>query len=352
MAQASTSTWTTRRLLVWTTTHFTERGVDSPRVCAEMLLGHVLGVPRLKLYLEPDRPASDDERATFRDLVTRAGRHEPVDYLVGRAPFFGLEFAVDPSVLVPRPSTETVVEYVLQEVRARTRTDAAGRVDPAEQAQKAGEAGRPGGPAPAAATTGGGEADDAANRPVAAAAYARTPTATAATPLRIADVGTGSGAIALTLLRHLPAATAVATDLSEAALDTARQNADALGVADRVDFRGGDLLEPLAGERFDYLLSNPPYIPDAEWPAVPPNVKDHEPTKALRGGADGLDCLRPLIAGAADHLTEGGTALFEHAAAHAAHVRTLAGAAGFSRVRTLRDHEGLERVAVLTAGGA
>ncbi len=283
--------WTTRRLLQWTTRHFEACGVDSPRVCTEMLLGHVLGVERLRLYMEPDRPASAQEREVFRALVGRAAAHEPVDYLVGRAPFFGLELEVGPDVLIPRPSTETLVEFVLQEVRSR------------------GQAGP-----------------------------------------RFADVCTGSGAVAVALARHLPAARAVATDLSTAALAVAARNAQGQGVAERIDFRHGDLYAPLAGERFDYLLANPPYIRDTEWAQVAANVRDYEPVNALRSGVDGLDHLRPLVAGAGDHLNPGGVALFEHAASHEAEVLELARAVGFAQARVLRDHEALPRVLVLVRG--
>ena len=239
--------------------------------------------------MEPDRPASPDERETFRGLVTRAGRHEPVDYLVGTSPFFALELAVTPAVLIPRPSTETLVEYVLQHARTR-----------------------------------GDDAD----------------------PPRIADVCTGSGAIALALCVNLPGATAVASDLSEAALEVARTNAGTCGVSERIDFRRGDLYEPLGEERFDYLLANPPYISDAEWAEVASNVKDHEPTLALRSGVEGLDHLRPLIAGAARHLSAGGWVLFEIAASQEAAVRELAERAGWQGVDVLKDHERLPRVVV------
>ena len=114
---AETETWSTRRLLTWTTDYFKRKKIDSPRLSAEMLLAHVLGVDRLKLYMDPDRPANDLERATFRDLVERAVNHEPVDYLVGEAPFFSMLLKVTPAVLVPRPSTETVVEHVMQHSR-------------------------------------------------------------------------------------------------------------------------------------------------------------------------------------------------------------------------------------------
>ena len=318
--------WTTRRLLHWTTQHFESRGIDSPRVCAEMLLGHVLGVERLRLYMEPDRPAAADERDAFRALVTRAAAHEPVDYLVGRAPFFGLELEVGPDVLIPRPSTETLVEFVLQDARTRERA-----------------ARPPAAPDPAPAS----DANSAA--PLGEAADA-VPGVAPAPPfvLTLADICTGSGAIAVALTRHLPGARAVATDLSEPALAVAARNAAAAGVTDRIDFRPGDLYGPLAGERFDYLLANPPYIRDAEWADVAPNVRDHEPVSALRSGADGLDHLRPLIAGAADHLNPGGVALFEHAASHEDEVLALARAAGFADAQVLRDHERLPRVLVLT----
>ena len=282
-------TWTTRELLAWTTKHFEAREIDSPRVAAEMLLAHVLGVERLRLYMEPERPASEGERETFRGLVARAGRHEPVDYLVGKSPFFSLELTVTPAVLIPRPSTETLVEHVLQHARTR--------------------------------------GDDA-------------------NPPRIADVCTGSGAIAIALCVNLPAATAVATDLSAEALDVARANAERCGVAERIDFRQGDLYEPLGDERFDYLLANPPYISDAEWAAVQPNVKDYEPTAALRSGADGLDHLRPLIAGAMDRLRPGGIVLLEMAASQEAAVRGLTQDAGWRGVEILKDHERLPRVVV------
>jgi release factor glutamine methyltransferase len=289
---ASTRQWTTRNLIAWTAEHFERKGIDSPRLAAEMLLAHVLGVPRLKLYTDADRPASDLERAAFRELVERASAHEPVDYLVGQAPFFSMMLKVDPSVLIPRPSTETLVEHVIQHCR-RT----------------------PGFRGPA-----------------------------------IADVGTGSGAIALALLRQIPASRAVATDVSEDALALARQNAEAQGVADRLELRRGPLYEPLAGERFRYVCSNPPYISDEEWERVPPNVKDHEPVHALRAGADGLKYLRPLVEQAHRHLDRPGQLVVEIAASQKRAVMDLAQQAhGLANAQVLADHEGLPRVLVADA---
>ena len=284
--------WTTKNLLQWTTAAFEKKGIDSPRVCAEMLLAHVLEQPRLKLYMDPHRPASDLERAAFRRLVERALEDEPVDYLVGQAPFFAMMVKVSPAVLVPRPSTETLVEHVLQHAR-------------------------------------------------------RTP---GFTNPRVADVGTGSGAIAIVLAKQFDKAgsdaTVIATDISEDALEIARQNARDHDVHDRIAFRQGDLLEPLRGEQFTYLVSNPPYIPDFEWDDVQPNVKDHEPTLALRGGKDGLDCIRPLIADAKLHLTDPGQLVIEIASCQRDEVIRLATEAGLRHPNVLVDHEKLPRVLV------
>lgn len=285
----STSQWSTRALLAWTTAHFDRKGLDNPRLSAEMLLAHVLGVDRLKLYMDPDRPATEAERAHFRELVERASSHEPVDYLVGEAPFFSMMLKVSPAVLVPRPSTETLVEHIIQHAR-------------------------------------------------------RTPGFES--PL-VADIGTGSGAIAIALAKHLAGSKVIATDVSEAALEVARENAARQKVEDRIEFRLGNLLEPLAGERVRYLVSNPPYIPDHEWDAVPPNVKDHEPVGALRAGADGLEYLRPLIQQAREHLETPGQLVLEMAASHSQAVLALANQhPGLQRAEILPDHENLPRVLV------
>jgi release factor glutamine methyltransferase len=274
--------------LAWTTTYFTRKSIDSPRLSAEMLLAHVLETTRLKLYTEADRPASDLERAAFRELVERAALHEPVDYLVGQAPFFSMMLKVNPAVLIPRPSTETLVEHIIQHARLT-----------------------PGFRAPL-----------------------------------VADVGTGSGAIAIALAKNIPDCRVLATDQSAAALALAGENAKAQGVADRIEFVQGDLLAPLAGKRFRYLASNPPYISDREWAAVLPNVKDYEPVGALRGGDDGLDFIRPIIRSAADVLERPGQLVLEFADSQRDIVLQLAAEAGLRDGRVLADHEGLPRVLV------
>jgi release factor glutamine methyltransferase len=281
--------WTTRKLLDWTGGYLESRGVDSPRLAAEMLLAQVLGVGRVKLYMDLDRPASPLERAAYRELVERAAAHEPVQYLVGKAHFFSMELAVNGDVLIPRPSTETLVEHVIQHAR-RT----------------------PGFAQPA-----------------------------------VADIGTGSGAIAIAVARHLPEARVIATDPSAKALEVAKDNARRLEVADRVEFRRGRFFEPLLGERFTYVLSNPPYISDARWKEVAANVKDYEPTDALRAGAEGLDCLRVLVEGACDYLADPGQLVLEIASDQAAAVKQLiAEVAQLTNPRVLADHEGHDRVVV------
>jgi len=276
-------------LLKWTAEFLSRKEVDQPRLSAEMLLAHVLGCERLRLYMEADRPASELERAAFRELVERAAEHEPVDYLVGRSPFFSMELAVTSDVLIPRPSTETLVEHVIQHAR-------------------------------------------------------RTPGFSHPT---IADIGTGSGAIAIALAKHIEGARVIATDVSGAALGVAKRNAAALGVADRVEFREGDLLEALGGATVDYLVSNPPYIPDDEWEAVDRNVKDYEPEGALRGGADGLKFVKPIIEGAGRALKRPGHVAVEIAAATKGAVVSLAeGQSALEHVRVLPDHEALPRVVV------
>lgn len=239
--------------------------------------------------MEADRPASAEERERLRALAGRALKHEPIQYLVGEWWFFGLPFKVDRRVLIPRPETEVIVEEVLQHARR-----AAGEV-------------------------------------------------------LAADVGTGSGCIAIAIAKHRKGARVIAVDASSEALEVARENAARHGVSDRVEFVEGDLLRPLMARgdvrgRVRYLCSNPPYIPDDEWAAVAENVKRYEPEKALRGGADGLKFVRLVLEGARELLCEGGLVLVEVAEARAGEARRIAEGAGLVGVRVLKDHEGRERV--------
>jgi release factor glutamine methyltransferase len=257
-----------------------------------MLLSHVFGCDRMRLYMEVDRPAQPLELASLHELIARAARHEPVQYLVGHAWFFARQFVVTESVLIPRPCTETLVEHAIQWFRA-----APGHAEPV-----------------------------------------------------IADVGTGTGCIAISLALQLASAHLVATDVSEAALAVARRNAADHGVDDRIEFREGPGLDPLAAEpgaAYDVICSNPPYICDAEWADVPANVKDYEPQLALRGGPDGLDVIRPLIAGAGRLLRPEGRLLVEIADRHHDAVIALVEASEtLANPVVFKDHEGLWRLLV------
>lgn len=296
--------WTTRRLLQWTTGFLAERQLESARLCAELLIANVLGCERTRLYMEADRPASPTELARLRELVRRAGAHEPVQYLVGETWFHARSFMVDRSTLIPRPATETLVGLAIDWARGR------------------------------------------------------------GMPLHMLDLCTGSGCIAVSVAATLTTprkgwaeppvppqeTTVVATDLVPAAVDLARRNADRHGQTDRIDFRVGDLFEPLRSEErgsFDLVTANPPYVMDAEWASCAPNVRDHEPATALRGGPDGLRLIEPLLRQVSAWVKPGGRVLVEIAASQGAAVRRVAQAAPSLQVVDLvKDHEGLDRVLV------
>lgn len=246
-----------RRLLEWTAGFFTRKELDSPRLSAELLLAHVLGYPRIKLYTHYEQVVPDAPLASFRDLVKRAGEHEPVQYLTGRAHFFNLEFEVTRDVLIPRPETETLVEHVLQAQRNL-----------------------PGLEAP-----------------------------------RVLDLCTGSGCIAAAVATRLKAATVVAVDISPGAAAVARRNLETLGLADRVTVYEGDLFAALKDavdvHPFDILVSNPPYIPSDQIATLDRNVRDFEPMRALDGGPDGLTFHRRILEDAASRLTPAGRIYLE-----------------------------------------
>nr|AGW45524.1 methyltransferase [uncultured bacterium Lac36W] len=246
---------------------------------AEVLLGHVLGKSRTWLFAHDDACIAADDVERFSALLRRREAGEPVAYLIGRRGFWSFELAVTPDTLVPRPETELLVELALQ----------------------------------------------------------RLPTSR---PLRIVDLGTGSGAIALALAHERPLAHVVATDASGDALAVARANAQALRLAN-VEFRHGDWHAPLAGERFDLIASNPPYIAAGD-----PHLHDlrFEPDAALASGADGLDAIRAIVRGVPLHLVPGGWLLLEHGFDQGPAVRALLQAAGMSGVATERDLEGRDRV--------
>lgn len=280
--------WTIGRLLQWSERFFREKGIETPRLDAEVLLAHVLEKPRIYLYVHYDQPLDPDELAAYRGFVRRRGAREPVAYLVGEREFMGLTFAVSPAVLVPQPDTEALVSEARKRLQGKS-------------------------------------------------------------GVRIADVGTGSGAIALSLLHALPDLTAAAVDVSAAALKVARENADRFGLTDRVMFYEGDLLAPLLGQTFDAVLSNPPYIPRGDIAALPPEVQA-EPRLALDGGADGLDFYRRLVREAAAFLCPGGFLAVEAGQGEAVVISELARTNGWIEVEITKDLAGIDRVVTMRRG--
>jgi len=310
-------------VLLWTTSRFEERGLPTPRLDAEVLTAHALSLPRLQLYVQFDRPLLPDELAAIRESVKRRQAGESVAYVIGKKEFWGLDFAVDARVLVPRPDTETLIDEALERV---------GRALRARVAPRAAEA------RPAAAA----EAADAYPTDAANAEPAAPPPPSARPAPRIADVGTGSGAIAVTLAKERPDAVVFAVDVSPDALAVARANA--LRHAVTVTFLEGDLEVPLLPHApFDLIAANLPYIPSRDLAGLPPAVRA-EPARALDGGADGLALVRRLVAAAPALLARGGALVLEIGAGQAPETARLCGAAGLADVRVRRDLGAIERV--------
>jgi len=289
-----TRTWTVRDVLAWTRDFLAEHGSETARLDAEVLVAHVVTGSRMALYTQHDRPLTEDERTRLRALVRRRGSGEPVAYLTGEREFWSLPFQVDRRVLVPRPETEVLIEECLAPWRPAT--------------------------------------EGAAPPPP---------------PTCVADIGTGSGAIAVVLARELPGAPAVfAVDADEDALAVARANVARHGLADRVSLRAGRLLEPLAdGGPLDLVAANLPYIPSRAMPRLPRTVRDFEPHRALDGGEDGLALVRPCVAQARERLLPGGWLVLELSGAkQVAAVRAEALAAGYDQAYVRTDYAGRERV--------
>lgn len=277
--------WSVRKLLNWTTDYLKKRGSESPRLDAEVLLAQVLGWPRVQLYTRFEDEVGEAPRSAFKDLIRRRAEGTPVAYLVGRKEFYSLPLKVGPAVLIPRPDSEFVVVEFLAVAKGRE--------------------------AP-----------------------------------QCADVGTGSGCLALACAHECKSARFVATDISPEALEVAIANAEALGLSDRVQFRRGNLLEPVASEGpFDVIVSNPPYIPTDVIATLEPGVRDYEPTLALDGGADGLRVVEALIGQVVPLLKQGGHLILEIGSDQEQSVRALLAARPeFSVAATVRDHANHPRV--------
>lgn len=311
--------WTIGRILKWTEQYFKDKGIESPRLDAEVLLAHVLEKQRIYLYVHFDEPLQPAELAAYREMIKQRVLRVPVAQILGEKEFMGLTFKVTADTLVPRPDTEILVQAAVERLKAMKGEAKA----PEDEALADGE-----------------EASSAADRDEAAADVSQE-------PLRIADIGTGSGAICLSVLRYLADTVADTVDISPAARAVAEENAASLGLADRVTFHTGDLLQPLVGMTFAAILSNPPYIPEADIAGLAPEVRLKEPHTALSGGQDGLDFYRRLAKEAPAMLVPGGFMAFEVGIHQAEPVAALAKANPLiARTEILPDYAGIDRVVV------
>jgi release factor glutamine methyltransferase len=284
---ASNEPWTVLRLLNWTRDYFAKADIDSPRLCAEMLLAECLGCQRIELYARGHDEPSEDVRTRFREMVRRAAEGEPVAYIVGRKEFFSLPFKVTPDVLIPRPETEILVDQAVNELRLRK----------------------------------GGT---------------------------LWDVCTGSGCVPVAVAANMTAARVLATDISPRAVAVAQENAETNGVADRVTCAVADLLSLPegwdGGEQFDVITANPPYVADAD--EIGHGV-DREPVIALRSGPTGLEIIRKLVPQAPDRLKDEGLLCIEFGMGQADDVRDIIMAThAFYEPDIINDTQDLERTAV------
>lgn len=272
------------------TSRLIRRGIDSAALDAAVLLGHALDLTREQLVFFPDRVLSLGQLRAFERLLGRRCAHEPTAYITGKREFWSLNFKVTPAVLIPRPESERVVELVLEEIGDLRRT----------------------------------------------------------LPLRILDVGTGSGALAVALASELSCARIMATDISSAALAVAAENAARNCVADRIEFMHSDLFERIpTGDSIDLIVSNPPYVRRAEIAVLDPGVSHWEPRAALDGGTDGLDFYRRIAAPGFDRLRPDGAVVVEIGAGMGEAVRAIfRDSAGWAEVEIHHDYAGKERVVV------
>lgn len=284
--------WTVLRLLEWTTGFFKSKGSDSPRLDAEVLLAAARDCQRIDLYAAFNDVPGDEVRTAFREMVRRRAGGAPVAQLVGHKEFYSHKFRVDESTLIPRPETEHVVIEAIDRIKLIDRTDR---------------------------------------------------------PVRVADIGTGSGAIGLSIAGQMKDIEVVATDVSEAALRIAKYNAEAMELSDRVTFAQGDLLSAVESPAtFDVICSNPPYVTEAEYDELDPSVRDHEPRTALVAGPAGTEVIERILTECLDRLESGGWFIIELSPMIAAAAKSIAEQTGaFSEVGLVKDLGRRDRVLVV-----
>lgn len=279
-------TWTILKVLQWTTEYFNQHDVDQPRASAEVLLAHVLGKERIELYLHYDQPLNETELGLYRQAIKRRTTREPTQYITQKQEFWSLDFEVNPSVLIPRPETELIVEMAIDLLDHERRL--------------------------------------------------------------ILDLGTGSGAIAVAVASERPNCEILAVDVSYEALKVARRNALRHHVMDRISFAAANLFDAFAPLRtlFDLIVSNPPYIGEDEFDKLPPEIEKYEPHGALRGGgAEGLDTIRRILQAAPSHLRPGGEILLEIGQGQSEILQNeLRQDRNFYDLRIRQDYSGIPRI--------
>lgn len=284
-------TWTVKELLAVTSDYLTNKGIDSPRLTAEILLAYQLKITRIKLYLNYDQPLDAGEISGYRSLIRRRASREPYQHITGTQEFWSMEFSVNPHVLIPRPESELIVEQVISLCK-------------------------------------GNEPDGKG-------------------PTHILDLGTGSGAIAISLAREFDGATLWASDISEEALEIARLNSIKHGVNERIRFLLGDLWKPFSekGLTFDVIVTNPPYISSEAFETLSPEVRDYEPRVALDGGSEGMQYIEKIIGEGAEYLNPGGWLLIEMDPEQTTKALSLMDESGqYGEKRRIRDYANQYRV--------
>jgi release factor glutamine methyltransferase len=253
-------TWTIQKLLNWITEYLTNKGIDSPRLSAELLLSHVLGMKRIELYTQFNKHVAKQQLDKLHDLVKRAGQHEPIAYLTGKAEFYSLELKVTPDCMIPRPETELLAERAIEFLRTRPiRNSTMRQISRKEEVSNGASSGTQ----------------------------------------FVCDLCTGCGCIAVAIARNLPDARIIATDISDAALNVAAINVEEHQLTKRITLLLGDLFDPIVPHldvtEFDLIVCNPPYVSASEFEKLDKNIKDYEPKLALLAGEDGLDIYRRII---------------------------------------------------------
>ena len=283
--------WNIKSLLGWITDYLTKKGIESPRLSAELLLCHVLKLKRIELYTNFDQPVAKPQLDNLHELVKRVGKNEPIAYLTGRTTFYSLEFSVTPDCLIPRPETELLVERAVEFLRGRTDKQL------------------------------------------------------------VCDLCTGSGCIAVAIAKNTHDTNIIATDISDSALQVAMQNAEKHEVAERISFFHGDLFEPLIPQldkcQFDLIVCNPPYVTSGEYETLESTVKEYEPPTALRGGVDGLDVYRKICAKVEKFLKPDSMLMFEIGYAQGPAVVKLLGETGlFEDICVEKDLQDNDRIVI------